>query len=109
MAALFARMRSIYLQKWDDQFDSAVMIERAMDEWAVGLAGLSAEQVKRGIDAARVGSKWPPSIAEFVEFAKGDVRLCGAAYRLFVGLPKPKASPDVARSALIAMRSVLRV
>lgn len=107
MAALFARFRAIYLQKWDDQFSSEAMMERAMEEWGVGLAGLSAEQIKRGIDAARVGSKWPPSIAEFVELAKGDVCLPGAAYRMFVSLPKPKPSPDVGRAAFLAIRSVL--
>lgn len=78
-------------------------MELAMNEWGAGLAGLSAGQIKHGIDAARVGSKWPPSIAEFVAYARSNDRPV-----FFVALPKPKASALVVRAELSAMRSALR-
>jgi len=108
--AIFARLRIIYLQKWDDQFQSEAMMESAMVEWGIGLSGLSGGQVKRAIDEARVRCSWPPSIAEFVGFAKGGD--CGghqgAAYRPFVALPRPAANPAVAKVGIESMRAMLR-
>jgi len=103
VVALFARFRAIYLQKWDDQFDCESTMEQAMDEWGVGLVGLSAEQIRHGIDAARTKSMWPPSIAEFVAYARSHDRPV-----FFVALPKPQASASVVRAELSAMRDVLR-
>lgn len=102
-----ARFQAIYLHRWDDQFDSMEMQYMALDEWREGLAGLSVEQVKRGIDAVRVNCQWPPSIAEFVRFAKHDDRLTLACYCEFVPLPKPVQSPRVAGEAFRVMRSAL--
>lgn len=108
MTALFLRLRVIYPQKWDDQYESEEMVALAMQEWAEALAGLSVEQVKRGIDAVRVHCQWPPSIAEFVGYATRDDKLTLACFCEFVPLARPVQSPDVVRGALIALRSGLR-
>lgn len=109
--ALFKRMEAIYSQKWAAQFASESVLQAAMDEWALGLFGLTGRQIKRGIDCCRVGCTWPPSIAEFVRFARA-VDECwqhrGPAYQLHVrALPKPKANAIVVRSNLSAMRKAL--
>jgi hypothetical protein len=41
------------------------------DEWAIGLAGLSGEEIGAGIESARRECHWPPSIAEFRRLATG--------------------------------------
>ena len=39
------------------------------NEWSIGLAGLTAEQIKNGINRARLECDWPPSISEFINLA----------------------------------------
>ena len=110
--ALFKRLRGIYGVRWDDQFPTPALHDAAVVEWGLGLAGLSGEAIKRGIDRCRVGCEWPPSIAAFVKFAKAADEPWehrGPAYRLHVrALPKPKAAAEVVRGNLAMMRGALR-
>jgi len=41
------------------------------NEWALGLAGLTGEEIAAGIEAARRECTWPPTIAEFRKLATG--------------------------------------
>jgi hypothetical protein len=62
--SLFARFTAIWPQVWLDitaTVDPAILAH----EWSLGLAGLSGEEIKRGIDHCRAHSRFPPSIAEF--------------------------------------------
>lgn len=109
--ALFNRLESIFGKKWNDQFSTEQRLESAMSEWGIGLYGLTGDQIKRGIDKTRLECKWPPSIAEFVQFAKGQDESWehrGAAYQVAPkALPKPKTDPEKVRSNLQAMRGAL--
>lgn len=113
MLALFKRMEGIFGQKWADQFRTEQMVELAINEWGLGLYGLTGDQIANGIDRCRKECKWPPSIAEFVQFAKASDELWqhkGPAYRYVArALPKPKPDPVMVRQNLKAMRSVLLV
>lgn len=71
--ALFKRLQAIYGARWDDQFPSEERHDAAMAEWAQALAGLSGDQIRRGIERCRVECEWPPSIAKFVALAKSPV------------------------------------
>lgn len=42
-------------------------------EWAEGLAGMTADQMRAAIDHCRSTMKWAPSIAEFREAAKAGM------------------------------------
>lgn len=110
--ALFKRFQAIYGVRWDDQFPTIERHDAALAEWGFGLAGMTADQIKRGIDRARVECEWPPSIARFVALGKSSADTwehAGPAYRLHVpALRKPKAREDVVRGALASMRSALR-
>ena len=110
--ALFKRLRRIFGAKWDAQFSCEAAHDDAVKEWGIGLAGLSAEQIKRGIDLTRVECEWPPSIAQFIKLAKRKADCwehAGKAYRLHVrALPKPRPDPAVVRCHFAAMRAVLR-
>lgn len=70
MTALFARLRAIYLDKWDRCFNSDQELSAAKFEWSEGLAGMNGDAVKRAIEHCRQNIKWPPSIAEFIDASK---------------------------------------
>ena len=70
MAALFARLRAIYMDKWDRCFHSDEELQASKYEWSEGLAGMSGDDIKRAIEHCRLNIKWPPSIAEFIEAGK---------------------------------------
>lgn len=46
------------------------MYALAKQEWAKGLDDLTNEEIARGLDKCRRTLEWPPSIAEFRNFAK---------------------------------------
>lgn len=60
-----ARFGRIWPGKWQDQAEQAGGMEALVEEWQLGLHGLSGEQIKRGIAHCRQHATWPPSIAEF--------------------------------------------
>ena len=68
--ALFGKFSVIWMRTWADLV-SKVDIDILRREWAEGLAGLSGEQVKLGIEICRAQSVWPPTIAEFRDAAQG--------------------------------------
>lgn len=58
---LHVRMGEIYGHRWGSSYTRA-----ALDTWAKGLAGLSVEQIKRGVSACVAGAfAWPPTLPEF--------------------------------------------
>ena len=108
-SALFSRFEGIWGNAWTDKFRSERMMEIALEEWAIGLYGLSGEHIKRGLDAARAHCKWPPSIAEFLDLAldRGNWEHKSEAYKpAQLALPKPR-NPEIAKGGFKAMRDVL--
>lgn len=55
-------------------------------EWAEGLAGLTGDEIRDGIHAARKAGPWPPSIAEFRSFATAGAN---AEQRAFAARSEP--------------------
>jgi hypothetical protein len=106
---IFQHLSSIYLQKWTDQFSDTKMLEAAMREWAIGLRDLTPLQVKQGIDQCRVNAAWPPSISEFIRFAKAmeSLHYRGNAYQKWHALPMPKGDPLLARRSMQYIRQCL--
>ena len=108
--ALFKRLRAIYGAKWDEQFPDAALHDAAVVEWGIGLAGLSGEQIQRGIDRCRAELDWPPSIAGFLRLAKSGAdswEHAGPAYRVNVpALRKPKARREIVEHGLRQLRAV---
>jgi hypothetical protein len=79
-----------------------------MDEWAHGLAGMTGEQIRRGLDSWQ--EPWPPSLPEFKRACIGaDNPHNTAAYKRFPkALPKPKASAQVVAECMAMMREALK-
>lgn len=87
------------------------MLEAAINEWAIGLAGLSGDNIKRGLDKCRTDCKWPPSIAEFLDLAmeRGTWEHTSPAYReneKVKALPRPR-NIEASRAHLERLRGVL--
>lgn len=61
---LFARFTAIWPEKMADRL-STFPRSAIVEEWRLGLVGLTAGEIKHGIDRARVECAWPPEIAEF--------------------------------------------
>ena len=90
--ALFDKFTKIYRQKFTDQFADTQEQQESMQEWGEALVNLTGVQIKRGIEECRANKTWPPSIAEFIELAKGPAEWehKGAAYKTHVkSLPAP--------------------
>lgn len=61
---IFQRMENYYLSLWKDRFGTFPR-ERVKQAWAEELAGYTANEIKRGLDAAK-GMKFPPTLPEFL-------------------------------------------
>lgn len=67
VAGLFKKFQARYGSKWISAIDG--IEEVAVAEWSEGLAGLSPEQIKRGLDSWQ--GVWPPSLPEFRAACEG--------------------------------------
>ena len=79
-------------------------IEVAIKEWGNGLAGLTADDVKRGLEVWQ--EDWPPSLPEFKKACKKLRQI--AAHQDFVFLPKPKPDKKLGAKAFKDMKEKLR-
>ena len=63
VSILFSKMQVRYGHKWTSQHSNSEIQLLALTEWAEGLAGLTNEEIKTGLD--RWDGDWPPSLPEF--------------------------------------------
>ncbi len=107
---LFKRFSNIYLEKWNEKFSDVKLLEAHLDEWSIGLKGLTPEQVKCGIDHCRIHTIWPPSISEFILFAKGNKSPIhhGDAYKYMHALPQPLVNHVIGTLTFQEIRLLLR-
>jgi hypothetical protein len=108
--ALFKKFQALYGLRWDEQFRTTAVHDLAIDEWGLGLYGLTGEQIATGIDRCRTESEWPPSIAKFVRLAKSWEHN-GPAYKPTekqAKKPRSQRDKDVARAALAEIKKILR-
>lgn len=68
---LYQRFQGIYMQKWASQFTSDAMLANWRETWGEGLAGLTADQVRRGLNGC-ANLDWPPSLPEFRRLCVGE-------------------------------------
>lgn len=107
VSLLFSKFQARYPHKWISALGTPELITLAVDEWGKVLAGVTAEQVKRGL--LEWDRDWPPSALEFRKacLGKGDALHNTAAFKPFVRLPKPERDVQVANDAIAAMRKSL--
>lgn len=109
IALLFKRFNNIYLSKWTDQFTNAQLLEAHMQEWSIGLYGLTPYQLKQGVAQCRTNSDWPPEISKFIAYATSEESLVhkSEAYRPWHALPSPKGDLALAIRALEQVKRIL--
>lgn len=104
MRALFAKFQVRYGARWTSPLDDDAMCALAIAEWAHGLAGLSGEDIRRGLDAW--DGAWPPSLPEFRAACSKPKQ--HAAHQLHRALPPPKRDPVVVADEIAKMREEIR-
>jgi hypothetical protein len=65
---LFLRFTTLYGEKFARHYVSDEMVRMWWEDWAEGLAGVSAESIKIALMRCRTELEWPPSLAEFRRF-----------------------------------------
>ena len=61
ISALFKKLQAIYGSKWNASIDGIEDV--AVTEWSQGLAGITGEQLRKGLD--NLDDDWPPSLPAF--------------------------------------------
>ena len=82
----------------------------AIEQWSIGLSGLTGENIKLGLERCR-DLEWPPSIKEFRSLCipeKYAHRQNASAYEVFKQLPKPETDKDKAKVAILEAKKALR-
>lgn len=96
----------IYGHRWVSQYGTA-----PASAWRLGLAELSADEIKRGMDACvTAGDGWPPNLPEFRQMCRdtsATIPACHRPAQPFAALPKPEkiTAPGDARAHLAAIRA----
>jgi hypothetical protein len=75
--------------------------EIAVNEWAQGLAGLTGDQIKNGLDSWK--GEWPPSLPEF---RSACIPVVEKIHKEYVKLPAPKTNPEIVKAQIEAMRKI---
>ena len=102
-ARLWRRLAAMYGHRWTSSYG----IEDS-GTWSAVLAGLTPEQVGRGLRrVADSGEEWPPSAPQFRALCLQS-REQAAAYREHVALPMPRLPADRHEAHIAAARAALR-
>ena len=99
---LFLILQTRYGHKWLSAYPPGRTLDIALGEWALGLAGFSADEIKHGLDSW--DCEWPPTLPQFREVCRP--KPTPAAHRDHPhrkALPAP-ANRDVGNAALAGIR-----
>ena len=103
VAALFAKLQAIYLQKWTSAIEG--IEELAVKEWGEVLAGMTGEQIRQGL--YNLDSEWPPTALEFKKLCKATKG--HPSFKEFApALPRPEVEPEYVENQLEEMRRTLK-
>lgn len=64
---IFARFHHIYTHRFESAYRDETTLNQAKREWAMSLAGTSAELIEYALERCKVEHAWPPTIAEFLK------------------------------------------
>lgn len=97
MRRLWERMAAIYPHRWTSAMgpspqDSTGALTIAGDTWARGLAGVTSDQLGRGLAACNASAdEWPPSLPAFRGMCFGIPPLAQVRFELRPGAPEVSA------------------
>lgn len=96
ISALFKRFQAMYGHKFTSTIQGIEEITTL--EWSNGMAGITGEQIKSGLEKCAHKklspgeSDWPPTLSEFRALCLPE--RIPAAHRDYVQLPRPKRAPE---------------
>ena len=108
MSRLSLHMKKRYKGLWINQWNNDDETRDGINQWYEGLKHLTVDDVKRGLDNLK--SKEPPSIQEFVELCKKDVkkRVNRPKYELYeTPEQKPLAKVSTRKSSMSKIKGFL--
>lgn len=98
---LHHKFSTLFLQKFTSSFPDEETKAEWLEMWGAGLAGMTGEQVKKGLEQCARTLSWAPTIAEF----KG---LCQLPPKAFPQLPPPdRVKSDVQKQCMDQIREML--
>lgn len=103
---LHAKLQVRYTSRWTSQYPSPELRAAAEEDWAQVLAGLSPQDLKRGLDTWR--QAWPPNALEFLAACEDPHRK--TAHKIASGaalLPAPKRDPEAAKKGIRLLRTAI--
>lgn len=68
--ALYLRLTSLYGEKFVKHHPTDTLMQTAWNDWALGLSGITVDQITKAFAYCRMHCSWPPSIAEFREICE---------------------------------------
>lgn len=104
-AISFGRLMSNYGPLWSVKFGGdggEKLLKIAQHEWALQLGDYDMRQVMDALTSWMRANKYPPAVSDIVDRIEAKIRR--GAYKLYKGLPKPQASPEVAKAAIAEIR-----
>ncbi len=104
VSALFRKFQCIYTHRWTSAIDG--IEQTAIREWSKGLAGITGQQIRVGLDACP--ADWPPTLPEFRQACLGathDPHNTRAYQRFAPALPTPPAAAETVSRELGHMRA----
>ena len=67
---IFARFHHIYTHRFESAYRDETTLNQAKREWALSLAGLSANLIELALERCKREHAWPPTIAEFLKLVQ---------------------------------------
>lgn len=69
---LYMRFTTIYGEKFTRNHPTDDFVQMWWEDWAMGIAGLSPESIKKALQNCMMNLEWPPSIAEFRRLCESE-------------------------------------
>lgn len=67
---IFARFHHIYTHRFESAYRDETTLNQAKREWALSLAGISANLIELALERCKREHAWPPTIAEFLKLTQ---------------------------------------
>lgn len=67
---IFARFHHIYTHRFESAYRDETTLNQAKREWALSLAGISANLIELALERCKREHAWPPTIAEFLKLVQ---------------------------------------
>ena len=74
---IFARFHHIYTHRFESAYRDETTLNQAKREWAISLAGISANLIELALERCKRVHAWPPTIAEFLKLTLPDPESLG--------------------------------